>query len=101
MTQAIPCALILNELISNIYKHAFVGRERGSFEISGNILTDETVSIRVRDDGIGIPEAFDLNTASNLGLNLSHEMVKYQFKGIIQIKQDHGTHIQIALKKLT
>ncbi len=56
LSQAIPCALILNELITNSLKHAFVEKEQGKIQISIHNSDDNTVLLRVKDDGGGIPE---------------------------------------------
>ena len=51
--QAIPCALMVNEILTNAYKHAFKGRERGTIEISA-LQENGHMTITIRDDGIGI-----------------------------------------------
>ena len=56
--QAIPCALVVNEILSNAYKHAFKGRKHGTIEITA-LEENGQIQITVRDDGIGIPAGFD------------------------------------------
>ena len=53
INQAIPCALVLNELISNTFKHAFGKGENGMVWISINISEDSTVYLNVKDNGVG------------------------------------------------
>ena len=67
---AIPCGLIVNELISNALKHAFPGERRGEIEIDLAIDANREVVLSVADDGIGIPSQLDLATATTLGLQL-------------------------------
>ncbi len=67
---AIPCALIVNELISNALKHAFPGALRGEIRIGLAMEAESHVVLSVADDGIGIPDALDLENATSLGLQL-------------------------------
>ena len=78
--QAIPCALVINEILSNAYKHAFKGRRHGKVEITGE-MEDGRIRITVRDDGVGMPEGFDISQASSLGLKLVRNLVQQQTEG--------------------
>ena len=78
--QAIPCALVVNEILSNAYKHAFKGRKHGTIEISA-LEEDGQILITVRDDGIGIPDCFDISRTNSLGLKLVRTLVQYQAEG--------------------
>ena len=100
LNQAIPCALILNELITNSIKYAFVGREQGTIRISIPDSDDNTVFLRVNDDGIGISDEVDSKPASGLGLLLVKNLVVGQLKGEISIDNDNGTDISIEFKRL-
>jgi len=99
LTQAIPCALVLNELVSNSLKHAFKGKERGKIEISIQ-KSDDVVSMRVKDDGIGIPEGIDVFSSNSLGLRLVRNTVQGQLMGKIHIERDFGTTITVEFKIL-
>jgi two-component sensor histidine kinase len=94
INQAIPCALVLNELISNCYKHAFKTRKSGIIDVS---LSEEgdSVLIRVHDDGIGMPESFDISLVKSLGLKLVSKIVQSQLKGTISLRHDDGTDVLI------
>jgi PAS domain S-box-containing protein len=99
INQAIPCALVLNELVSNAFKHAFMDRRGGTIEIAiGEERTDE-VSVLLRDNGIGMPEGLDLDTAGSLGLTLVNNLVKNQLKGRVTMRRDGGTEYSIRFKK--
>jgi len=95
LTQAIPCALVLNELISNAYKHAFASRKEGTVEVKMELTQDDRVKIRVRDDGIGMDENFNLQETSSLGLKLVRNLVEKQLKGTIRIQKDRFTEFFI------
>ena len=95
LTQAIPCALVLNELISNAFKHAFASLKKGTVEVKMELTDDDRVKIRVRDDGIGMDENFDLQETSSLGLKLVRNLVEKQLKGTIRIQKDRFTEFFI------
>ncbi|WP_421774529.1 PAS domain S-box protein [Gracilimonas sp.] len=69
INQAIPASLIVNEVVTNIYKHAFKGRKNGNVRFT---LTekDKKINIKIKDDGVGFPEDFDVNTNTSLGFHL-------------------------------
>jgi len=92
--QAIPCALVVNEILSNAYKHAFKGRKRGTIEISA-VEEDGQIRITVRDDGIGVPSNFDVSRAHSLGLKLIRNLVQYQLKGSLMFKIQNGTEFSM------
>jgi two-component sensor histidine kinase len=95
LTQAIPCALVLNELISNAFKHAFASRKEGTVEVKMDLAENDRVTIRVRDDGIGMDENFDLKETTSLGLKLVRNLVEKQLKGTIRIQKDRFTEFYI------
>ena len=92
---AIPCALILNELITNSLKHAFADRAQGKILISILKLNETIVRLSVKDDGRGIPEGGDIKPDGALGLELVKHLVAGQLKGEIQFNNDDGTDISI------
>jgi len=98
ITPAVPCALALNEVISNAFKHAFQGRQKGAIEISLRKSAEGMVTMRVKDDGIGMPEDFDIDKTSTLGLKLTRNLVQEQLKGSIQFKRANGTEVIIEFK---
>ncbi len=98
VNQAIPCALVLNELVSNAFKHAFRAGEQGTVEISIQNSDHDMVTIRVKDDGVGIPEQLDIDKTQTLGLKLTKNLVESQLKGEIQVNRDSGTEVIIKFK---
>ena len=56
VTHAIPAALALNEIISNAFKHAFEGRDKGKLSIKFEKVGDQNVHLLINDNGIGIPK---------------------------------------------
>jgi PAS domain S-box-containing protein len=88
--QALPCALVVNEILSNSYKHAFKGKTKGSIVISA-VQENGEVRITVSDDGIGLPADFDFSRANSLGLKLIRTLVEHQLKGCLTINSLQGT----------
>lgn len=67
---AIPCGLIVNELVTNALKHAFPAGRSGQISVEMRLLRGVDVEVVVSDDGVGLPADFDQNTASSLGMQL-------------------------------
>lgn len=86
---AIPCGLILNELVSNALKYAFPHGQAG--QISLVLKKDGTdIIMCLSDNGVGLPEGFDLNQRSKLGLQIVTILGENQLQGEMEIKSDHG-----------
>lgn len=104
MDIAIPLGMIVNELVSNSFKYAFAGRDKGTIQIklfSGDIKNksdnkEEPIekstgyTLIVSDNGIGIPENFDFENSDTLGMQLVNILVD-QLDGEIELKRDQGT----------
>jgi len=69
LEQAIPCGLIVNELVSNALKYAYHGRDGGELRLRVQSV-GEFVEIEVRDDGVGLPQDFNFDTNDSLGVYL-------------------------------
>jgi len=98
--QAIPCALAVNEILSNAYKHAFKGRKKGTIKISA-LQENGRISITVCDDGIGLPAHFDINRTNTLGIQLIMTLVQHQLKGSVTVKSGKGTEVRMEFPALT
>jgi PAS domain S-box-containing protein len=99
VSQAIPCALVLNELISNVFKHAFRKKKQGTVRISISTPEPSTVLVQVKDDGDGIPEGTDSSSQTGLGLKMARYLVSGQLKGEMRVRNDNGTEISIQFKR--
>ena len=98
ITHAIPCGLIINELVSNALKHAFPDTRTGTITISLRSLRKDTIELSVGDNGIGLPEAIDPHTTTFLGLHLVAILAKDQLKGEITMEREGGTRVRITFK---
>jgi two-component sensor histidine kinase len=82
---AIPCGLILNELVTNSLKHAFPERRRGELYIGLHQENGRCV-LRVADSGVGIPEDLDARKTHSVGLRLVRSLTK-QLEGEFSIRR--------------
>ena len=95
---AIPCGLIINELVSNSLKHAFINRQYG--KIVFNMVRDnKTINFKVSDNGIGIPYNSQIENTSTLGLNLVKTLVK-QLEGELKVEQNNGVSYDVIFKEM-
>ncbi len=92
---AIPCALIINELISNSIKHAFNDSDEGNIYVEFIILQPGKYSLSVSDDGVGVPENIDSLKKQSLGLQLVWNLVE-QLEGTIVYNSKFGTSFRIT-----
>jgi PAS domain S-box-containing protein len=86
---AVPCGLIVNELLSNALKHAFPAGRRGEIYVHLGTQAEGWISINIRDNGVGLPAGFDLNRSGTLGLQLVHGLVQ-QIDGRITIEDSQS-----------
>ena len=89
VTLAVPCALVLNELISNSLKHAYRDGQQGTISISMQ-QNDDTILAKVKDNGIGIPDEIDIEKTNSLGLKLVRNIVYKQLNGKIKLIRNKG-----------
>jgi PAS domain S-box-containing protein len=95
---AIPCGLIVNELITNCLKHAFPGDTKGEICIELFREDDKYVLI-VKDDGVGFPEDIDFKNTESLGLQLVINLVS-QIEGTVELDGTNGSSFNIIFNEL-
>jgi two-component sensor histidine kinase/DNA-binding response OmpR family regulator len=95
---AIPCSLIITELVSNALKHAFPAGSSGELCVELSKSEDETITIIVRDNGIGIPEQLDILGTNTLGMQIITTLVG-QLEGSLKLAREKGTAITVAFKE--
>jgi two-component sensor histidine kinase len=96
---AIPCGLIVNELLSNCLKHAFPGGRYGFIDIHLRTGSDGAIHLSVRDDGIGLAAGQDVATATTLGLQLVYSLAE-QLSASVEIDVSQGTEFTIRFHEL-
>jgi len=87
--RAVPCALILNELLSNVFKHAFPNGRKGKVSVSLKAHTPGTVELAVEDDGVGLPPDWEKNSKS-LGWQIVR-ILSAQLDGSLAVEPCSGT----------
>ncbi len=98
MDTAVPCGLIINELVTNSIKHGF--KEMDSGKIYINLQTDNScLTLTVGDDGIGLPKDLDLENPQKLGLQLVKSLVD-QLEGKLEFDGTNGTEFNFKFKEI-
>jgi PAS domain S-box-containing protein len=97
---AVPCGLIINELVSNALKYAFPPEHtgKGIIKIKFHSLNSNNIELIVSDNGIGMPKNFDFKNIKTLGLHLVTLLVEKQLEGNLQLIKRHGTKFKINFK---
>ncbi|MFM7015164.1 MAG: two-component regulator propeller domain-containing protein [Bacteroidota bacterium] len=67
---AVPCGLIINEIVSNAFKHAFVGLENGTISLLLKNTSTDNYYLEIKDDGVGMPADFNIENSDSLGFQL-------------------------------
>ncbi len=120
---ATPLAVVITELLQNAAEHAFPARHDDSeltFDPKGGVArdgedgregrrpdpllvdieldrSDEELRVRVRDNGVGLPDGFSVNGTSTLGLSIVRGLVMTQMGGVIAMYNDGGTVVELAI----
>ena len=100
LDQAVPCGLIVNELVSNVYKHAFPSSWKGNpcLRIGLKRTAGHMLELTVRDNGTGIPKRTDPRKTKSFGLYLVRLLVQDQLGGTLGISRVRGTNYRIRFR---
>ena len=98
---AVPCGMIINELITNALKYAFPQDGAGSATRDDRILVSlthdhDTFTLSVADNGVGLPSGFDWDTAATLGLSLVRMLGRHQLDGQYTVDRTEGTCVTLT-----
>lgn len=96
---AIPCGLIINELVSNSLKYAFPDNRKGFIRVSLKADQKHQFTLTVEDNGTGLPEGFDFEKNNSLGMKLVH-LLTSQLGGKLQFESNGGTKYVIQFEEL-
>jgi len=88
LNRAIPCGMIINELVSNAIKHAFPDKRKGEIDIRLEEKSGK-VHLSVRDDGIALPPGFKSSEVDTLGMAIISDLTE-QLDGILKVVQGDG-----------
>jgi two-component sensor histidine kinase len=94
---ALPVSLIINELVTNALKYAFPDGQRGVIHIGMTRKDNDMLELTVSDNGVGLPDGFDLNRGESLGMQLVQGLTS-QLKGELSVVTSPGTAFHILFK---
>lgn len=98
---AVPCGLIISELVTNSLKYGFPGGEKGEIKVAMHALNANEIELIVSDNGVGLPKDIDIRNTDSLGLHLVSILAEDQLHGKIILDRTEGTsfHIKLKMKK--
>lgn len=91
---ALPLGLVVNELVTNALKYAFPDGRAGAIRISLETISEERGVLVVADDGIGLPETFDVESAATLGVQLVGALAQ-QLDGVLHVRRSPGAEFRL------
>lgn len=97
LDQSIPCGLIVNELVSNALKYAFIGRKKGKLRIELSDK-DNLVTLVISDDGVGLPKEFNFDKTNSLGIQLVYALIE-QLDAKMDVTNKKGASFSISFMK--
>lgn len=97
INEAIPCGLIINELVSNALKHGFAGGHHGSIEVGVRATSDHGFELVVGNDGHPIPEQLDIAQSPTLGLQLVRLLTR-QLNGKLDVQRERPTRFALRFE---
>ena len=98
LERTIPCGLLVNELVTNAFKHAYPGESRGEILIELKDEGENLIFLGVADNGVGLPSESVLAQSSSLGLQLVQLFVE-QLHGSLAVERQGGTRFRIRFPK--
>jgi len=100
---AIPCGLIINELLSNCLKHAFPEGRKGEIDLTlvpADIERRSGYDLIVSDNGVGLPEGLDIRNTKSLGLQLVMTLAEHQLQGKLDLDRSGGTSFHLHFNEV-
>ena len=91
---ALPCGLIVHELVSNALKYAFPDQRRGAVTVT-LVRLGPDLTLTVADTGVGLPPTLELASATSLGFRLVRALTG-QLDGTLAVTTTRGTHVQLT-----
>lgn len=92
---AIPCGLLINELITNSIKYAFTGQNKGEIDLKLSLLKNEMLCLSVKDNGSGIPQDIELETSTTLGFSLINSFAS-KLGAELKLSREQGTSYEFT-----
>ncbi|MCC5940194.1 MAG: PAS domain S-box protein [Balneolaceae bacterium] len=99
VNQAIPFSLILNEVVTNIYKHAFKEIREGIIKVTTKHSGDQ-ITVHISDNGVGLPDNFDMDTSKSLGMSIINILARQLEAEHFITSDKNGTTFTISFKQM-
>ncbi len=96
MDTAMPCALLINEIVSNAYKYAFPGQRSGTIEIEMKKHNGRT-HLKISDNGVGFPAGYDFEKSDSLGMQLVQALTS-QIDGELKVSHENGATFEVSFQ---
>ena len=96
---AIPCGMVINELVTNSLKYAFPDNRKGQISVSLQEAANQKLELIVSDNGVGIPENVNPDNTSTLGIKLVSNLVRDQLGGKMELVRNQGTVFKITFRR--
>ena len=100
LNAAIPCGLLMNELVSNSLKHAFPDDRKGEISITLQPVEDDQIVLTVSDNGIGLPDDLDFRNTKSLGMELVVILAEGQLGGTVELDRTGGTAFKVVFRNV-
>tara|TARA_B100000959_G_scaffold287241_1_gene370403 strand:- start:5805 stop:7871 length:2067 start_codon:yes stop_codon:yes gene_type:complete len=97
---AIPCGLVINELLSNCFKHAFPKGKKGKIDVIMQSVNMDEYELIVSDNGVSVPDKLNVRNSKTFGLKLITDLVENQLEGTLEMNRDKGTEFRIRFKEM-
>ncbi len=99
LDEAVPCGLVLNELMINTLKHAFTLGSEGELLIKVRHESNGLIELNVADNGIGLPPGFNIGEGTGMGLYLAKSLVENQLHGKFEVASNPGVRVRISFQR--
>jgi len=99
LDDAIPCGLIINELVTNCLEYAFPCKRKGKIDISFFSISQHEFELKVCDNGVGIPDDFDIRNTESMGLHLVRHLAEGTLEGEMKLDRTKGTKFHFKFRK--
>jgi PAS domain S-box-containing protein len=96
--RAVPCGLIINELVSNALKYAFNPEQNGEIFLASELDERQNILLTIQDNGKGLPKGFNLEKTQTLGLKLVKNLI-YQLRGQLELEDRQGAKFKITISQ--
>ncbi len=96
---AIPCGLLINEIVTNAIKHGFAGKEKGEIRINMEIDEDNYFHLEISNNGVSLPYGIDVKNPESTGLELIRILI-IQLSAEVELINENGVFYKLKFKKL-